>query len=146
MVSNFKIKKTMKNKFIYLAVLAAGFASCEPEFENEINAEYSAGEANFTTYVAVGNSLTAGYMNGTVSRGGQAYSYPNLLATQFATVGGGVFTQPSYADDVNNLGGLMLGGMQIGGTRLVIDALDERPEPITSPKLKKVKRSATRRA
>ena len=47
----------MKNKFILLATLAIGFASCEPEFENEVNAEYTAGEANFSSYVAVGNSL-----------------------------------------------------------------------------------------
>ena len=120
----------MKNKFIYLAVLAAGFASCEPEFENEVNANYTSGDADFTSYVAIGNSLTAGYMDGTVSRGSQMNSYPNLLAQQFALVGGGEFTQPSYADDVNNLGGLMLGGIPIGNTRLVIDASQGRPETI----------------
>ena len=120
----------MKNKFIYLAVLAAGFASCEPEFENEVGANYSAGDADFSSFVAVGNSLTAGYMDGTVSRGSQANSFPSLLARQFALVGGGEFTQPSYADDVNNLGGLMLGGIPIGNTRLVIDASEGRPENI----------------
>ena len=66
----------MKNKFIYLAIIAAGFASCEPEFENEVGANYTAGDADFTSYVAIGNSLTAGYMDGTVSRGGQVNSYP----------------------------------------------------------------------
>ncbi len=120
----------MKNKYILLAALAIGFASCEPEFENEVNANYTSGEADFSSYVAVGNSLTAGYMDGTVSRGSQVNSYPNLLAQQFALVGGGAFTQPSYADDVNNLGGLMLGGVPIAGTRLVIDASQGRPEPI----------------
>jgi lysophospholipase L1-like esterase len=120
----------MKNKFIILATLAIGFASCEPEFENPISEAYTAGEANFSSYVAIGNSLTAGYMDGTVCRVGQTYSYPNLLAKQFALVGGGVFTQPSYADDVNNLGGLMLGGNPIGATRLVIDASQGRPETI----------------
>jgi len=120
----------MKNKYIYLAVLAAGFASCEPEFENEVSANYTSGDADFSSYVAVGNSLTAGYMDGTVSRVGQSYSYPNLLATQFLTVGGGDFTQPSFDDDVNNLGGLMLGSTQIGNTRLVIDASQMRPETI----------------
>lgn len=120
----------MKNKFIYLAIIAAGFASCEPEFENAVDANYTAGDADFTSYVAIGNSLTAGYMDGTVSRGSQINSYPNLLAQQFALVGGGAFTQPSYADDVNNLGGLMLGGMPIGTTRLVIDASQSRPENI----------------
>ena len=118
----------MKNKFIYLAVLAAGFASCEPEFENEVNANYTSGDADFSTYVAVGNSLTAGYMDGTVSRVGQTYSFPNLLAQKFALVGGGEFTQPSYADDVNNLGGLMLVGVQIGNTRLVVDAGQVNPD------------------
>ncbi len=132
MVSN-KIKalKMKNNKFIYLAVLSAVFASCEPEFENSVDANYSAGDADFTTYVAIGNSLTAGYMDGTVYRSGQMNSYPNMLAQQFALVGGGAFTQPSYEDDVNNLGGLMLGGMQIGNTRLVIDASQGRPENIT---------------
>lgn len=120
----------MKNKYIFLSALAIGFASCEPEFENSVDAEYTSGEANFSTYVSVGNSLTAGYMDGTVSKGSQANSYPNLLAQQFAFVGGGVFEQPSYADDVNNLGGLMLGGVPIANTRLVIDASQGRPETI----------------
>ena len=109
----------MKNKFIYLAILAAGFASCEPEFENEVGANYTAGDADFTTYVAVGNSLTAGYMDGTVSRGSQVNSYPNLLAQQFALVGGGTFTQPSFEEDVNNLGGFA--GVP-NSTRRIIDA------------------------
>lgn len=121
----------MKNKFIYLPVLAVVFAACEPEFENEVDANYTSGDADFTSYVAVGNSLTAGYMDGTVSRVGQTYSFPNLLAQKFALVGGGEFTQPSYADDVNNLGGLMLGGISIGSTRLVIDAAQQKPENIT---------------
>ena len=117
----------MKNKFIIVATLAIGFAGCEPEFENEVNAAYTSGEADFTTYVAVGNSLTAGYMDGTVCRVGQTYSYPNLLAQQFALVGGGAFTQPSFAEDVNNLGGF---AGSAGSTRLVIDAAQGRPEPI----------------
>ncbi len=93
----------MKNKFIYLSLLAAGLIACEPEFDNEVsNSSYSAGDANFTSYVAIGNSLTAGYMDGTVSRVSQSYSFPNLLSQQFAVVGGGAFTQPSYDDDINN--------------------------------------------
>ena len=109
----------MKNKFIYLAIIAAGFASCEPEFENEVGANYTAGDADFTTYVAVGNSLTAGYMDGTVYKSGQANSFPNLLAQQFALVGGGTFTQPSFEEDVNNLGGFA--GVP-NSTRRIIDA------------------------
>lgn len=108
----------MKNKFIYLSVLAIGFMSCEPEFENDVNANYTSGEADFSRYVAVGNSLTAGYMDGTVYKSGQANSFPNLLSQQFATIGGGAFTQPSFEEDVNNLGGIQ----GFAGTRLVINA------------------------
>lgn len=129
MVSNLK-NIQMKNKFILLSALAIGFASCEPEFDKEVNADYTSGEADFSSYVAIGNSLTAGYMDGTVSAGSQMNSYPNLLSQQFSLVGGGAFEQPSYADDVNNLGGLMLGGNPIGTTRLVIDASQSRPENI----------------
>ena len=109
----------MKNKFIYLAIIAAGFASCEPEFENEVGANYSSGDADFSSYVAVGNSLTAGFMDGTVYRVGQSYSFPNLLSQQFALVGGGAFIQPSFEEDVNNLGGFA--GVP-NSTRRIIDA------------------------
>lgn len=119
----------MKNKVIYLAILAAGFAACEPEFENEVsNSSYSAGDADFSSYVAIGNSLTSGYMDGTVSRIGQTYSFPQQLANQFVIVGGGAFTQPSYAEDVNNLGGI--NGVPGFNTRLIIDASAGGPEPI----------------
>jgi hypothetical protein len=42
-------------------------------------------------------------------------------------VGGGAFTQPSFAEDVNNLGGF---AGSPGSTRLIIDASQNRPEPI----------------
>lgn len=132
----------MKNKFIYIAILAAGFAACEPEFENEVsNSSYSAGDADFSSYVALGNSLTAGFMDGTVSRVSQQYSYPNLLAQQFALVGGGAFTQPSYAEDVNNTGGIS--GIPGFNTRLILDAGSQSPEPINQPSTITLNQQAT---
>ena len=113
----------MKKKSILFAIFIGSFITCTPEFDRPVNSgSYHAGEADFTSYVAIGNSLTAGYMDGTVFRSGQMYSFPNILAKQFAIVGGGEFTQPSYLDDVNNIGGLVLGGTQIGDTRLFINA------------------------
>lgn len=110
-------------KYIFLAVAGSlGLVSCEPEFENELsNASYTNGTADFSKYVAVGNSLTSGYMDGTMSRVGQEFSFPNLLAKQFALVGGGEFTQPSFSDDVNNVGGLLLGGNSIAATKMIIN-------------------------
>lgn len=116
----------MKNKFIYLALVAIGMVSCDAEIENAVDANYTAGDADFSSYVAIGNSLTAGYMDGTVYREGQSYSFPNTLSQQFAVVGGGMFTQPSFADDVDNKGGIM----GIFGTRLVINASAGAPQPL----------------
>lgn len=122
----------MKNNIKYLAVLALGLFACEPEFDNPIeeNGTYTSGSADFSTYVAVGNSLTAGFMDGTVFKSGQQNSFPNIMAEKFAFAGGGTFTQPSYDDDVNDAGGFLLGGNPLPGfgTRLVIDASQGGPE------------------
>lgn len=117
-------------KYIFFSVaIAMGLTSCEPEFKHELSdASYSAGTADFSRYVAIGNSLTSGYMDGTMYRSAQQYSFPNLLAKQFALVGGGEFTQPSYADDVNNVGGIagipgfnpkMIINLQSGGPQVI---------------------------
>lgn len=122
----------MKNNIKYIAVLALGLFACEPEFDNPIDESgtYTSGSADFTTFVAVGNSLTAGFMDGTVFRSGQQNSFPNIMAEKFALAGGGTFTQPSYDDDVNDTGGFLLAGSPLPGfdTRLVIDASQGRPE------------------
>lgn len=122
------------SKYILLAVAATlGLTSCEPEFDNELsNASYKAGEADFTTYVAIGNSLTSGYMDGTMYRSGQQYSFPNLLAQQFALVGGGEFTQPAFDADVNNVGGLLLGGNPIANTKMIINLQVGGPQNINA--------------
>lgn len=120
-----------KYQILLLAAIAVGFTSCKPEFDDEVsNGSYTAGEADFSRYVAVGNSLTSGYMDGTMYRSGQQYSFPNLLAKQFSVVGGGEFTQPSFADDINDLGGLVLGGNVIQPTRMIINLSTGGPQNI----------------
>lgn len=121
----------MKNYIKYLGILALGIVSCEPEFENPIEeaGTYSSGEADFSNYVALGNSLTAGYADNALYITGQENSYPNILAQKFSHVGGGEFTQPLMAD---NAGGLLLGGNQIAGRRLVLAVgEDGSPGPVT---------------
>ncbi|MGK0386093.1 MAG: hypothetical protein ACI849_000700, partial [Patiriisocius sp.] len=112
----------MKNTIKFMiGALAIGLVSCEPEFDNAVTDQgfYDAGDANFSSYVAVGNSLTAGYADGALYISGQENSYPNIMAQQFGFVGGGDFTQPLMAD---NLGGLLLGGQPLPayGNRLVL--------------------------
>ena len=128
-----------------IGLLAIGLVSCEPEFENAVTDEgfYDAGDADFSNYVALGNSLTAGYADGALYRSGQEDSYPNIMAQQFSFVGGGDFTQPLTSD---NLGGLLLGGQQILGNRLVL-SVDENgnrfPTPLDGTPTTDVTTSAT---
>jgi phospholipase/lecithinase/hemolysin len=136
----------MKNTIKFMiGLLAIGLVSCEPEFENAVTDEgfYDAGDADFSTYVSLGNSLTAGYADSALYISGQEDSYPNIMAEQFGFVGGGDFTQPLTSD---NLGGLLLDGVQILGNRLVLSA-DENgnrfPTPLDGTPTTDVTTSAT---
>ncbi len=105
-------------KCIGLLVVLLGFASCnDPEdFERtEIVVELpelSSGSADFSTYVSLGNSLTSGFTDNALFMAAQQNSFPNILATKFALVGGGSFVQPLTND---NIGGLLAGGAQLPG-------------------------------
>ena len=58
--------------------------------------EYSSGDADFSNYVAIGNSLTAGFIDNALYNLGQQKSIPALLAGQLRAAGGQVvFNQPS---------------------------------------------------
>jgi lysophospholipase L1-like esterase len=85
----------MKHIYLLGASLLV-LASCKPNLEPT---KPTSGDANFTSYVAIGNSLTAGYADGTLYRSGQISSYPNMLAEMFAFAGGGEFKQPLLPGD-----------------------------------------------
>lgn len=52
------------------------------------------GDADFTRYVTIGNSITAGYQSGTVYESAQMYSYGNLISQQVNTT----FEMPLVSD------------------------------------------------
>ena len=120
--------KTFKNlKYIGLLAIAIGFTACNDEEDYEqfldeppVDAvtlpTLNAGSADFSNYIAVGASFTAGFTDGGLFMAGQENSFPNTLAKQFANIGGGTFTQPLTAD---NYGGLTVGGSRIQNPRLV---------------------------
>ena len=85
----------MKNiKYIALALLISVMFSCENEeldaLRNKGNEdggplpELTAGTADFSTYVSLGNSLTAGFSDGTVFLAAQQNSFPTILANKMA--------------------------------------------------------------
>ena len=103
----------MKNiQFFWAALLVLGFAACEDDkfdIEPVEPIEVVPGSADFSRYVALGNSLTAGYTDGALFIAGQGNSFPSIIAEKMAMAGGGEFTQPYMSD---NLGGMLFGGVQ----------------------------------
>lgn len=65
----------------------------------------TAGSANFAKYVALGDSFAAGFSDNALFIEAQKTSYPNIMASQFATVGGGAFTNPFMADNIGGFAG-----------------------------------------
>jgi hypothetical protein len=101
----------MKNyKYIGLFLLSLGFTSCDVNNELDvITAEVEAEVAlntnglDFSKYISVGASFTAGFTDGAMFKAGQENSFPNILAGKFGTD----FKQPLMND---NIGGLVYGG------------------------------------
>ncbi len=108
----------MKTKYIWLLLLLVAFTACESDDDTtteEPTVPLTAGSADFSNYVSVGASFTAGFADGALFIASQGNSFPSILSQQFAAIGGGEFTQPLMSD---NVGGLLLGGQQIANPRL----------------------------
>ncbi len=100
--------KIMKYRYILLFSLLGLLFACQPEIKDEFT--YSSGSADFSTYVAVGNSLTAGYSNSALYHSSQANSYPSIIAEQMKKAGGGEFIQPVVESEY----GVLPGKLELG--------------------------------
>lgn len=107
----------MNSKYIIKSILAVAVitaASCKPELKDVTP---SKGTADFSRYISVGNSLTAGYADGGLYLEGQQNSYPEMISGQMKSVGGGSFTSPLFnADQSNGSGYLRLASFTAAGT------------------------------
>lgn len=110
--------KTFKlHIYIIAGLLLLG--ACKPEVHTP---KPSAGSVDFSRYIALGNSLTAGYADGGLYLAGQQVSYPSIIGKQMQSVGGGTFSQPLFnTAQANGSGYLSLTGFNADGT------------PITTP-------------
>lgn len=107
----------------YFLLLMAGIlvlASCS---RDKNLTPISKGEANFSYYVALGNSLTSGYADNALYYAGQMVSYPNLMATQFRQVGGGPFRQPLVNPNSVGIGGSL-------NSKLILKVVDGELMPV----------------
>jgi len=118
-----------KTKYIWLTALCLTFAACSEDDSNDGDSmlpPLTSGEANFSKYVAVGASFSAGFTDNALFIVAQQNSFPNTLAQQFALVGGGSFGQPLMSD---NIGGFLIGGNVASNPRLYFNGSG----PVTLP-------------
>ncbi len=119
----------MKNlSKIFIATTLVVFAGCEPEFDEPIeDIVVTSGDADFSKYIALGNSLTSGFSDNALFISGQENSYPNMLATQFAMAGGGAFSQPLMPDEIGGFTNLGVAG------RLTLQLVEGNLAPVPTP-------------
>lgn len=112
-----------------IAVSALLFnVSCDTDFDQDVsNIVVEKGSADFSKYVALGNSLTSGYRDNALYIQGQNESYPNMIAQQMMHAGGGAFVQPLMSDEN---GGLLLNGTAIAATKVSLKGFDAAGSPI----------------
>ena len=117
------MKLNLKYSVTALASLAM-LSACEPEIERDLsNYKEASGDADFSTYVALGNSLTAGVMDDKLNRFGQVNSYPAIIADKMASVVPDfTFRQPLLPEGIQN-GTLRFEGLTTGA----------QPSPIIRP-------------
>jgi len=84
----------MKKLYALLFVFGLFLVSCEeddagmPMTTPPEQVVITPGSANFSNYVSLGNSLTAGFSDAALFIAGQEASLPNMLASNFALAGG----------------------------------------------------------
>lgn len=105
----------MNSKYFYKSALALailGLASCKPNIDTFTP---SKGSADFTRYIALGNSLSAGFSDGGLYLEGQQNSFPGMIGEQMKSVGGGSFSTPFFpAAQFNGTGYLKLTALTNG--------------------------------
>ncbi len=117
----------MKSMYkLFYAILIAGLflVSCDGEFDSLVDAnaernpipdmevEASQGDADLSNFVSIGNSLTAGFMDGALYNNGQRFSLGALLSGQFEHTGApSVFNQPNI-NSVNGCNSVIQGNCQ----------------------------------
>ena len=113
-------------KYLLLIFLFWIIPGCEPEIDQP---DPQTGEADFTTFVAIGNSLTAGFKDGELFRNGQEHSLANLMAGQLMHVGLSSFSQPLMKDELGFGNRLVLA--EAGGSLMPVPA-PGNPDPDNS--------------
>ncbi len=138
----------MHTKYLmYTIILILAISACSSEDElvderleenpvpDTVALQADPGSVNFGKYVAIGNSITAGFMDGALYSSGQANAYTAILGKQFQIkgMGGGAFNQP----DINAINGFNTSLNSFAEPNnapyghFVLDIAARRPVPLT---------------
>lgn len=124
----------MKNiKYLLLSAILVAFTACSDDDYDynpapEPLPELTTGSVDFSKYVAVGASFSAGFTDNALFIAGQENSFPNILAKTFTNVGGTGFSQPLMGD---NIGGFLVNGNVASAPRLFFNGSAPQVLPAT---------------
>jgi len=134
LIVKMKNKNIMIKNFKWLLLVSLTFAACSDDDNEDVVAPVAitSGEADFSNYVALGDSFAAGFSDNALFVEGQKNAYTNILAQQFMLAGGGEFSTPFMSD---NIGGFNSGGVQIPqfGPRLYLNTVITPEHPSQTP-------------
>jgi len=103
-----KLYNKFFSRWTGVALLATmGLFACQPEIEVITP---TSGTADFTTYIALGNSLTAGFADNGVYRESQENSYPEMMAKSMREVNASLVFKTPLMPEGNGSGYLQLVG------------------------------------
>lgn len=81
----------MKYLILFFTVVVFSLSSCEKDVDVPVP---QSGEVDFSVFVSLGDSYTAGYTNGALSRKGQESAFATLMANQLSDLSDGEYTIP----------------------------------------------------
>jgi lysophospholipase L1-like esterase len=119
--------KTLMQKYFHIGAVLFLVAGCDADISGSFGDDPDPGSADFSIFVALGDSLTAGYADGALYRHSQENSFPAIMAQQFKLVGGGEFDQPLM--DTGKTGSLTLSAVDLGRPDRLVLASNPVPDP-----------------
>ena len=119
--------KTLVQKYWPIVALIYLVAGCDSDISGDFGDDPDPGSADFSTFIAFGDSLVAGYADDALYRQAQQNSFPAIMAQQFEQVGGGEFDQPLM--DTGKTGSLTLSMVDLGRSDRLVLAPNPAPDP-----------------
>jgi hypothetical protein len=121
----------MKTLFKNIGILGAAsiaLISCDPKIDTPTPSVE--GKIDVSNYIAIGNSITAGYASNGLYLEGQKVAYPVLIAQQLKLAGGGEFNAPLFAANESDGTGYLRLDRFLSPTSPILIRVDADPDAI----------------